>query len=125
MRRSFLAILALTFFFGSTAFAEQYSNIKPELKCHYPRRDRSFCKVFPNFSMRKKICNPAPGMLGNIEWCREDISITDRDDCGNYQTYDAVVITYRPVYANGAWGKKFQRTYRKEPSLVTPAIVAK
>ncbi|MEC5129629.1 hypothetical protein VSU19_22900 [Verrucomicrobiales bacterium BCK34] len=125
MRRVTFAFLALTFFFGSTAFAEQYANIKPEMKCHYPRKDMSFCKVFPNFSLRHKICNPAPGELGNIEWCREDVTITERDDCGNYETYKAVVITYRPVYANGAWGKKFQRTYRKEATLVTPALVSK
>jgi hypothetical protein len=125
MRRVYLAILALTFFFGSTAFAQQYGDIKPELKCHYPRKDRSFCKVFPNFSLRHKICNPAPETLGNIEWCREDVTITDRDDCGNYETYEAVVITYRPVYCNGAWGKKFKRTYRKEATLVTPALVSK
>ena len=29
------------------------------------------------------------------------------------------------VYENGAWGEKFKRTYRKEPSLVTPPILAK
>jgi len=124
MRRFYLAILALTFVFGSTAFAEQYPKIKPELKRHYPRKDRSFCKTFPNFSLRNKLCNPAPGMLGNIEWCRENVTISDRDDSGNYQSYEAVVVTYRPVYANGAWGKKFQRTHRKARTLVTPAIIA-
>jgi hypothetical protein len=51
--------------------------------------------------------------------------VTERLECGNYETYEAVVITYRPVYENGAWGEKFKRTYRKEPSLVTPPILAK
>ena len=41
------------------------------------------------------------------------------------ETYEAVTITYREVYENGAWGKKFQKTYRKEPNLVTPALLAK
>ncbi len=29
------------------------------------------------------------------------------------------------VYENGAWGKKFRKTYRKEPTIVTPALLAK
>lgn len=93
------------------------------LKCHFSRKDRSFCRIFPNFSRRHDICDPAP--LGHIEWCREDVTITERDDCGNYETYEAVTITYREVFENGAWGKKFQKTYRKEPSLITPPVLAK
>jgi hypothetical protein len=110
---------------GTTAFAEQYQNIKPEWRCHFPRKDRSFCKVFPNFSVRKNICNPMPEVVGNIEWCRENITVTDRKPCGEFETYEAVVITYRPVYENGAWGEKFQRTYRKQANIVTPPLLAK
>lgn len=99
--------------------------IAPPWRCHYPRKDRSFCKVFPNFSLRRGICNPDPTLLGHIEWCREDVTITERDDCGNFETYEAVTITYREVYENGAWGKKFRKTYRKEPTIVTPALLAK
>jgi hypothetical protein len=105
--------------------AEQYANIRPEWRCHYPRKDRSFCKRFPNFSLRHGICNPEPTMLGHVEWCREEITVTERDDCGNFETFEAVVVTYRKVYENGAWGEKFKRTYRKEPSLVTPPVLAK
>lgn len=106
-----------------SASSKPRPEIAPKWQCHYKRKDRSFCRVFPNFSRRHEICDPA--LLGHIEWCREDVTITERDDCGNYETYDAVTITYREVYENGAWGKKFQKTYRKEPSLVTPALLAK
>lgn len=110
--------------FVTPSFGDQYRNIEPTFKCRYARKDRSFCKIFPNFSLRHNICNPAPEVLGNIEWCREDIKVTERKECGNYETYEAVVITYRPVYENGAWGKKFKRTFRKEAVLVTPPIIA-
>lgn len=106
-----------------SASSKPRPEIAPKWQCHYKRKDRSFCRVFPNFSRRHEICDPA--LLGHIEWCREDVTITERDDCGNYETYEAVTITYREVYENGAWGKKFQKTYRKEPSLVTPALLAK
>lgn len=125
MKRAPIILAALIVCFVTDAVSEQYQNIKPEWRCHYKRKDRSFCKVFPNFSLRHGICNPEPEVLGNIEWCREDITVTERLECGNYETYEAVVITYRPVYENGAWGEKFKRTYRKEPSLVTPPILAK
>ncbi|MCG8600677.1 MAG: hypothetical protein MI807_11085 [Verrucomicrobiales bacterium] len=101
---------------------EQYQNIKPEFKCRFKRKDMSFCKVFPHFAFKKKLCNPMPELLGHIEWCREDVTITDRDDCGNFETYEAVVITYRKVYCNGAWGDKFKRTYRKEATIITPPL---
>lgn len=124
---------SLLFLLAGEAAAQQPSassskpkpEIPPPWKCHYPRKDRSFCKVFPNFSLRHGICNPDPAHLGHIEWCREDVTITERDDCGNFETYEAVTITYRKVYANGAWGGKFRKTYRKEPSLVTPPLLAK
>jgi hypothetical protein len=106
-----------------SASSKPRPEIAPKWQCHYKRKDRSFCRVFPNFSRRHDICDPA--LLGHIEWCREDVTITERDDCGNYETYEAVTITYREVFENGAWGKKFQKTYRKEPSLVTPALLAK
>lgn len=103
------------------------SKPKPEIcppwRCHYPRKNRSFCQVFPNFSRRHEICDPS--LLGHIEWCREDVTITERDDCGNFETYEAVTITYREVFENGAWGKKFRKTYRKEPTIVTPALLDK
>jgi hypothetical protein len=124
MKRVSILLAALIVCFGTSAIAEQYQNIKPGWRCHYPRKDRSFCKVFPQFSVRHGLCNPEPEVIGNIEWCREDITVTERLECGNYETYEAVVITYRPAYENGAWGKKFTRTYRKEPSLVTPPILA-
>ncbi len=125
MKRAFLILISLLTCSVSVVVAEQYQNIKPEFKCHFPRKDRSFCKVFPNFSLRHNICNPSPEILGHIEWCREDVTITERDNCGNYDSYEAVVITYRPVYENGAWGEKFQRTYRKEPNIITPAVIYK
>jgi hypothetical protein len=102
---------------------KQYAEIPPKFKCHFPRKDRSFCKVFPNFSFRKGICNPHPELVGHIEWCREDITVTERDECGKFETYEAVSITYRKVYCNGAWGEKFKRTYRKEPALIEPVLV--
>jgi len=122
-------LLFLVIAFGLVAFedssADQYENIKPEFKCHHRKDKKGFCRRFPNIALRHNICNPQPTMLGHIEWCREDITITERDDCGNYETYEAVTITYRPVYSNGAWGKKFKRTYRKEPTLITPPVLAK
>ena len=125
MKRAFLILISLLTCSVSVVVAEQYQNIKPEFKCHFPRKDRSFCKVFPNFSLRHNICNPSPEILGHIEWCREDVTITERDNCVNYDSYEAVVITYRPVYENGAWGEKFQRTYSKEPNIITPAVIYK
>ncbi|MEM7601808.1 MAG: hypothetical protein AAF357_10390 [Verrucomicrobiota bacterium] len=119
----FIAVLlALTFLGTGFTTAEQYSDIEPGLKCRYARKDRSFCKMFPQFSLKHNICNPSPEVVGNIEWCREDITVTDRNECGDLETYEAVSITYRPVYCNGAWGKKFTRTYRKEPSLIVPPL---
>ncbi len=106
-----------------SASSKPKPEIAPKWQCHYKRKNRSFCHVFPNFSRRQDICDPT--LLGHIEWCREDVTITERDDCGNYETYEAVTITYREVYENGAWGEKFRKTYRKEPSLVTPALLAK
>ena len=106
-----------------SASSKPKPEIAPKWQCHYKRKNRSFCHVFPNFSRRHDICDPT--LLGHIEWCREDVTITERDDCGNYETYEAVTITYREVYENGAWGEKFRKTYRKEPSLVTPALLAK
>jgi len=98
--------------------------IPPKWRCHYPRKDRSFCKVFPNFSRRHDICDPT--LLGHIEWCREDVVITERDDCGNFETYEAVTITYRKVYENGAWGAKFRKTYRKDAFVMSiPTLLAK
>ena len=122
--------LALAFVFAvlgvtHSASAEQYANIEPQMKCHYRKDKKGFCRTFPNFALRKGICSPHPTLLGHIEWCREDVTITERDDCGNYDTYEAVVITYREVYSNGGWGKKFRRTYRKTPTLVTPRLLAK
>ena len=125
MRRIFLTILASLTVFGIGTTAEQYPNIMPEWKCHYSRKDRSICKVFPNFALKKGLCNPEPAMLGHIVWCQEDITVTEQDDCGEWETYEAVVITYRQVYANGAWGKKFKRTFRKEPTIVTPPVIYK
>tara|TARA_R110000850_G_scaffold112466_7_gene226398 strand:+ start:1699 stop:2070 length:372 start_codon:yes stop_codon:yes gene_type:complete len=119
-------ILTLAFVFAGTTFssaAEQYYNIEPQLKCHYPRKNRGICNNCPNFSRRTNICDPT--LMGHIEWCREDVNITERDDCGNYQTYDAVVVTYREVFENGAWGDKFRRTYRKDPTLITPRVLYK
>ena len=109
--------------------AEVATTYKPTLeipssfRCHFKRNGRSFCRIFPNFSRKHEICDPT--LLGHIEWCREDVTITERDDCGNFETYEAVTITYRTVYENGAWGEKFKRTYRKEPSLITPPLLAK
>ena len=98
--------------------------IPPTLRCHFKRKDRSFCKTFPNFSRRHDICDPT--LLGHIEWCREDVTITERDDCGNFETYEAVTITYRKVYENGAWGAKFRKTYRKDTFFIsTPPLLAK
>jgi len=103
----------------------QYDSIEPELKCHYPRKERSFCDIFPNFSLRRGICNPEPVVVGHMEWRREEITVTERGDKGEMVSYDAVVVTYRPVYENGAWGKKFKRTYRREPTLVEPPKLGK
>lgn len=120
-----LTIAITGFGAAHTLHAEQYAKIDPPLKCHHRMDKKGFCRKFPNIALRRNICNPQPTMLGHIEWCRENVTITERDDCGNYDTYDAVVITYRPVYSNGAWGKKFKRTYRKSPTLVTPPVLAK
>lgn len=125
MSRFSLLLIALTFVCSGFVSAEQYANIRPEWRCHFARKDRSFCKRFPNFSLRHGICNPEPTHLGHIEWCREDVTITERDDCGNFETYEAVVVTYRKVYENGAWGEKFRRTYRKDATIVTPPVLAK
>lgn len=104
---------------GSSTSSKPKAEIPPKIRCHFPRKDLSFCKVFPNFSRRHQICDPT--LLGHIEWCREDVKITEADDCGNFETYDAVTITYREVYENGAWGKKFRKTYRKgaQPGPIT------
>jgi hypothetical protein len=133
MRPALLLIASLLLFSAGSLSAQTAvvplasSKPKPEIapkwRCHYKRKDLSFCKVFPNFSRRHDICDPT--LLGHIEWCREDVTITERSECGNYETYEAVTITYREVYENGAWGKKFQKTYRKEPNIVTPALLAK
>lgn len=134
MRRAALFLAPFLFLFAGSAVAQTAAVVpsasskpKPEIpppwRCHYPRKDRSFCKVFPNFSRKHNICDPT--LLGHIEWCREDITITEPDDCGNYETYEAVTITYREVFENGAWGRKFKKTYRKEPSLITPPVLAK
>lgn len=133
MRRAALFAAALTALLAggavaqdavvATASSKPKAEIPPPWRCHFPRKDRSFCKVFPNFSRRHDICDPT--LLGHIEWCREDITITERDDCGNFETYEAVTITYREVFENGAWGRKFRKTYRKEPSLITPPLLAK
>lgn len=125
MRRIYFAIFASIALFGTALAADQYQNIPPGLKCHFSRKDRSFCKVFPNFSRKHGICNPDPTYLGNIVWCREDITVTEQDECGKWDTYDAVVITYREVYSNGAWGKKFKKTFRKDPIVVTPPVIYK
>ncbi len=127
MKRLSLCLTLVFATLGMTelASAQQDANIEPEMKCHYRVDKKGFCRKFPNISLRRNLCNPQPAMLGHIEWCREDVTITERDDHGNDDTYDAVVITYRPVYANGGWGKKFKRTYRKEPTLVTPALLGK
>ena len=122
MTRLALFLILLIATLVTPAVAEQYQNIKPELKCHFPQKKLTFCKVFPNFSFKNGLCNPEPEMLGHIEWCREDITVTERNDCGEFETYEAVVITYRPVYENGAWGKKFQKTYRKNPKLSGPML---
>lgn len=108
---------------AGTSLAEQYANIPPDLKCRFARKNWSFCKGFPNLARKWDVCDPAH--LGHIEWCREDIVVTDRDPHGNFETYDAVVVTYRPVYENGAWGEKFKRTYRKEATLVVPPVIYK
>lgn len=120
-----LLLIAAVIPTGFAGAAEQYSNIAPEWKCHYPMKDRSFCKTFPNIALRRNICNPAPTMLGNIEWSREEVTVSGLDAKGNYETYRAVAITYRPVYENGAWGKKFVRTYRIEPNYVVPPVIGK
>ncbi len=109
----------------SIATAEQYANIEPGLKCRFYAKNKSFCWRFPNFSLKNNICNPAPDCLGHIVWCTEDVTITEQDSCGNWDTYEATVITYRKVYENGAWGEKFKRTVRKSPTLVTPPVLAK
>jgi len=120
------ACLALVLLAGPEEIrAEQYRNIKPGLRCHHPRKERSFCRAFPNFALRRGICNPEPEMLGHIEWCREEVTITERLECGQYDTYEAVVVTYRPVYENGAWGKSFKRTYRKQPFQISVPPLAK
>jgi hypothetical protein len=124
MKRVLTLLAAFAACFSHHAAAEQYRDIKPEWRCHYPRKDRSFCKVFPNFSLRHRICNPEPALLGNKEWSRRDVTVTDRLQCGTYETYEAVVVTYRPVYENGALGEKFKRTYRKDADLVTPPVIA-
>ncbi len=105
--------------------AEQYSDIPPTIKCRYYSKNKTFCWRFPNFSLKHNICNPAPDCLGHIVWCKEDVTITEQDDCGNWETYEAVTVTYRKVYENGAWGEKFRRTYRKESTIVTPPVLAK
>lgn len=110
---------------GLAGAAEQYANIAPTIKCHYAMKDRSFCKTFPNIALRHNICNPAPTMLGHIEWSREEVTITEMGAKGDSETYRAVAITYRPVYENGAWGKKFVRTYRIEPNYVIPPVIGK
>jgi len=129
-----LSILAAIFAVAAPATAQeviavnpvpaQYRNISPEFRCHYKLKNRTFCRSFPNLSRKWNVCDPA--YLGNIEWCREDVTITDRDDCGNYETYEALVVTYRPIYENGAWGEKFRRTYRKEAFAISvPPVISK
>ena len=128
MNRLFL-IIAVAFsgiVVGPTvSTAEQYSDIPPDLKCRYDRKNKTFCWRFPNFSFKHNICNPAPDCLGHIVWSEKDVTITEQDDHGNRRTYAAVTVTYRKVYENGAWGEIFRRTYRKEPTLITPPVLAK
>lgn len=123
--RLFLAILALSFAglgapVAQDAPMKQYANIKPGLRCHYSRKDWSFCKRRPNCARKLGICDPT--MLGHVIWCTEDITVTERTECGDYETYEAIVVTYRQVFENGAWGDKFKRTFRKEPSLIVPPL---
>lgn len=125
MKRATIFLTALAFTFGSGIAAEQYANIPPSIKCHQKMKDRSFCKRYPNFSLRHGICNPEPEILGHIEWSRRDTIVTEQDQDGYTESYEAVEITYRPVYENGAWGKPFTRTYRKEPTLITPPVIYK
>ena len=105
--------------------AEQYSDIPPSIKCRFYAKDKSFFWRFPNFSLNNNICNPAPDCLGHIVWSEKRVTITEQDDRGNRRTYEAVTVTYRKVYENGAWGERFRRTYRKEPTLITPTDLAK
>ena len=98
----------------------QYRNIPPTILCHFKRKDWSFCKRYPNCARKLNVCDPTK--LGHIIWCTEDITVTERTECGDYETYEAVVITYREVFENGAWGDKFKRTYRKEPTIVVPPL---
>ena len=128
MNRLFLTIAVA--FSGITAgpiicAAEQYSEIPPALKCRYDSKNKTFCSRFPNFSLKHNICNPAPDCLGHIVWSEKKVTITEQDDRGNRRTYEAVTVTYRKVYENGAWGERFRRTYRKEPTLITPPVLAK
>ncbi len=104
---------------------QQYPDIEPGLKCRFKRNKWTFCKKFPNLARKWDVCDPA--LMGHIEWCREDVTITDTDECGEYRTYEATVITYRKVYANGAWGEKFRVTYPKTAFKidVPPVIAAK
>ena len=115
-----LLILAVLFAGSIFCSAGQYDNIEPELKCHFPQKKRSFCDRRPNFSRRHNICNPPATMLGHIIWKQEEVTLND-----NYGPYEAVLITYRKVYENGAWGEKFQRSYRKDPLIITPPVIYK
>lgn len=127
MNRLFLIIAVA--FSGITAgpiicAAEQYSEIPPALKCRYDAKNKTFCWRFPNFSFKHNICNPSSDCLGHIVWSKKAVTMTERDDQGNRRSYEAVAVTYRKVYENGAWGEKFRRTYRKEPTLITPPVLA-
>lgn len=120
-----IALLALTFFVPVFAGAQQYDNIAPTWKCHHKKNKKGACRRFPNLARKLNLCPTDPEIIGTIEWCRREFTKTELDDCGNPVTYDALEVTYRYVYCNGAWGHCFTRTYRVSPEIVVPPVLAK
>lgn len=118
MKKLILSLTAVLFLSGA-GFGRAW-DFDPLLICHYRMKDRGICKKFPNFSVRKNLCNPAAVIVGSVEWRRREITKTELDEYGNPVTFDATVITYRYVYNNGAWGDCYTRIYRHGPAVVEP-----
>lgn len=128
MKKLLLTLAALIIAVGSLDAQDrkpQYGDIAPALKCHFRSNKKGVCRKFPNLAIKLNLCADDPEIVGTIEWYRKNYTKTEIDECGKPVTFDAVDVTYRYVYSNGAWGTCFTRTYRDSPLIVEPPILAK
>ncbi len=128
MKKLILTLAVLVIAAGSLDAQDrkpQYGEIAPAFKCHFRKNKKGVCRKFPNLAIKLNLCKPDPEVIGTIEWCRKEYTKTEIDECGKPVTYDAVDVTYRYVYCNGAWGHCFTRTYRDSPLIIEPPILAK